>query len=104
MNKIDSLLTDIKKELHSEPCIQEYLRLKSILEKDEGLSNLDKEVKLHQRLMCENRNNKEVFEKEKALYEKASKEFDSNPVVINYKNVKEEVYALLEEIKGVLEA
>lgn len=103
MNKIDSLLSDIKKELHSEPCVQEYLRLKSILEKDEDLSKLDKEVKLHQRAMCGNRSNKEVFEKEKDLYEKASKEFDSNPVVINYKNVKEEVYALLEEVKEALE-
>ena len=103
MNKIDSLLKDIKKELYSEPCIQEFLRLKSVIEKDEDLSKLDKEVRLHQRLMCENRNNKEVFEKEKALYEKASKEFDSNPVVINYKNVKEEVYALLEEVKEALE-
>ena len=103
MNKIDSLLKDIKNELYSEPCIQEYLRLKSVIEKDEDLSKLDKEVRLHQRLMCESRNNEEVFEKEKALYEKASKEFDSNPVVINYKNVKEEVYALLEEVKEALE-
>ena len=103
MNKIDSLLSEIKKELYSEPCIQEYLRLKEVIAKDEKLLALDKEVKLHQRLMCENRNNKEVFEKEKDLYEKANKEFDSNPVVVNFKNVKEEVYSLLNEVKGAIE-
>ena len=102
MDKIDLLLEDIKKEIYSEPYVQEYLRLKEVIKNDERLSRLEKEIRVHQKAMCDNKSNPEVLSKERDLYEKASLEFESDPIVKDYKIVKEEVYNLLAEVKGVL--
>lgn len=104
MDKIDSLLKDIKKDLSNDPTIKEYVHLRNIIQNDEYLLSLEKDIKKHQRAMCELRHNEEIFSKEKALYEKASQEFDANPIVKNYQIAKEEAFNLLNEIKGVLEA
>lgn len=103
MNRIDELLKEIKVEIESESYVQEYFRLRKLIESDDKLSKLDKEIKIHQKIMCENRNNKEVFDKENELYQKATLEFESNPIVKDYLIVKEEVLNLLNEMKGVLD-
>ena len=103
MDKIDLLLEDIKKEIYSEPYVQEYLRLKEVIKGDERLSRLEKEIRVHQKAMCDNKSNPEVLSKERDLYEKAFLEFESDPIVKDYKIVKEEVYNLLAEVKGVLD-
>ena len=103
MDKIDSLLEDIKKEIASEPYVQEYLRLKEVIKNDERLSRLEKEIRVHQKAMCDNKHNPEILSKERDLYEKASLEFENDPIVKDYKIVKEEVYNLLAEVKGALD-
>ena len=103
MTDIEKVTLDIKEELYSEECVKEYFRLKSIIENDEEINKLQEEVRVHQKAMCENMNNDEIYFKEKALYEEAHSKLDSNPIVINFNNVKEEVTNLLRMIKEAIQ-
>lgn len=103
MNNFDNALENVKNELYSEPLVKEYFRIKSIVESDEEIISLEKNVKEHQKKMCENINSDEVYLKEKNLYEKAVKSLNSHPVYSNYLKLKEEILLLLNEIKEVLE-
>ena len=103
MDKIDSLLKEIKVDMNSLPIVKEYFRLREAIQNDERLSSLDKEIKVHQKKMCSNKDNEEVLSKEREVYEKLTIEYESDPLIKNYKQVKDEVYALLYEVKGVLD-
>lgn len=103
MDKIDSLLLDIKKEIYSEPCVKEYFRLKDAISKDKKLCALEEEIRLHQKAMCENKDNDVVFQKEMELYNKAIVKFEANPIIKNFNVVKEEVFSLLNEVRGEFE-
>lgn len=102
MNKIDELISSISEELKQEECVKQYFYCKNIVEKDEELKKLDSEVRFHQKEMCKNKNNHDVFEKEKALYEELKNKLDKNPILINYQIAKDEVFSLLVDIKNVL--
>lgn len=103
MKSVEEALQDVKEELLKDPLVEEYFRLKSIIENDENLTKLDKEVRDHQKKMCESMSNEEIYLKEKALYEKKNEELLSNPIYQNYQNVKEEVISLLNQIKETLQ-
>ena len=102
MNKIDELLKEVNDKLLEEPCVKEYFRLKEVIEKDEKLAQLDKDIRTHQKLMCENQDNDEIYFKEKALYESLLKEMEENPIYQNFNEVKKEVNALLMDIRDIL--
>ena len=102
MNKIDELISSVREELKQEECVKQYFYYKNIVENDEELKKLDSEVKFHQKEMCKNKNNPDVFEKEKALYEELKNKLDNNPILINYQIAKDEVFSLLVDIKNVL--
>lgn len=102
MDDINALVLDIKKELYDDSTIKEFLRLKALIEKDEELLKLNKEMKAHQRKMCENLNNDEIYLKEKDSYESLKAKLDSNPLIINYSVLKEEVIRILSEVKDAI--
>ena len=102
MNNFDELLVEVKNEIMNEECVKEYFRLKQILDSDESLKSLDKEMKAHQKKMCENKDNDEIYLKEKSLYDSLKSQIENNPVWQNFQTVKEEVYSLLVDIKNVL--
>ena len=102
MNKIDELLSSLKKELYNEECVKEYFYYKKLVENDPGIKVLDEQVRFHQKEMCKNKDNDEIYFKEKEIYEELKKQFDSNPVLINYQIVKDEVFSLLVDIKKLL--
>ena len=102
MNKIDELISSISDELKQEECVKQYFYYKNIVENDEELKKLDSDVRFHQKEMCKNKNNPDVFEKEKALYEELKDKLDNNPILINYQIAKDEVFSLLVDIKNVL--
>lgn len=103
MNNLDLLLSEIKEEINNEPCVKEYYRLKQVIKEDTELSKLDKDIKLLQKKMCENRKNEEVFSSLKKEYDSKAIEFETNPIVINYKISEEEVKNYLLQVKNVLE-
>ena len=102
MNNLDDLISSINEELHQEECVKQYLYYKNLIENDESLKQLDFDVRFHQKEMCKNKNNPEVYAKEKAIYEELKNKLDNNPILINYQIAKEEVYSLLVDIKNVL--
>ena len=102
MNNLDELISSINDELKQEECVKQYFYYKNIVESDEALKQLDSDVKFHQKEMCKNKNNPEVYAKEKAIYEELKNKLDENPILINYQIAKEEVYSLLVDIKNVL--
>ena len=52
--------------------------------------------------MCRNKDNDEVYFKEKTIYEELKQKFNNNPVLINYQIAKDEVFSLLVDIKKLL--
>ena len=102
MSKIDELISSLKDELFNEECVKTFLFYKKLVDENEELKALDSEVKFHQKEMCKNKENNELYLKEKALYEEAKSRFDNNPILINYQIAKDEVFSLLVDIKQVL--
>ena len=102
MNDFDIALSKFKDELFNEQCVKEYFYYKNLVDKDESIKKLDEEARFHQKEMCKNKDNNEVYFKEKALYEETKNKLDNNPILINYKIAKEEVFSLLVDIKHIL--
>ena len=102
MDKIEESLQKVKKELFNNPSVKEYFRLKDIVKNDKTINELNKEIKLHQKLMCQNKNNDEIYFKEKELYESNLKLLESNPIYVNFNEIKEEVNVLLVEVRDTL--
>lgn len=102
MDNIDELLSSLKKELFNEDCVKEYFYYKNLVEKDTSLKELDEQVRFHQKEMCKNKDNNEIYFKEKAIYEDLKSQLDNNPILINYQIAKDEVFSLLVDIKHIL--
>ena len=102
MNRIDELLSSLKEELQNEECIKQYFYYKNLVEKDASLKALDEEVRFHQKEMCRNKDNNEVYFKEKAIYEELKNKLDQHPILINYQIAKDEVFSFLVDIKNLL--
>ena len=102
MNSFDELISSLKEELYNEECVKEYFYYKQIVENDSSIKELDEQVRFHQKEMCRNKDNDEVYFREKAIYEELKKKFDNNPVLINYQIARDEVFSLLVDIKKLL--
>jgi len=102
MSKIDDLILSISEELKQEECVKQYFYYKNIIENDKELKTLGEQMKFHQKEMCKNKNNPDVYNKEKALFEEYKNKIDNNPILMNYQIAKDEVFSLLVDIKNVL--
>ena len=102
MSDFDKALRELKDELLNEQCVKEYFYYKSLVENDETIKKLDEDVRFHQKEMCRNKNNNELYFKEKAIYEELKNKLDSHPILANYQIAKDEVFSLLVDIKNIL--
>ncbi len=102
MTELEDKLLKLKKELYSDPTVMEYFRLKKLIESDESLNILDKEIKELQRKVCSEIHQSKNTEDAKRLNTLLQK-FNSNPVIINYNKLYLEVKDLLREISETLE-
>lgn len=102
MNNLEQLLNKVNDEILNEECVKEYFRLKKIIGEDDEILDLEKNAQKHQKLMCQNKNNDEIYFKEKELYEKYSSELENNPIVQNFNFIKKEVNSLLIDIRDFL--
>ena len=89
-NELELHLEELKKELDNSPVVQEYLSLKNALENDEELKRMREEIA---RLTNDNK----IEEKESLLAI-----YNSHPIVVNYNQAREEIVALLKQIKDIL--
>ena len=88
MNKVIELTYELKKELDELPLFQEYRRIKSLADNSIELKELKQEI-------VKSSSNKE---ENKRLIEK----YNSHPLVVNYLSIRDEVVALLTQIKDIL--
>ena len=102
MNRIDELLSSLKEELQNEECVKQYFYYKNLVDNDPSLKELDEQVRFHQKEMCRNKDNNDVYFKEKAIYEELKNKLDNNPILINYQIARDEVFSLLVDIKNLL--
>lgn len=102
MSNLETCINDLKEELFNEECVKEYFSYKNIVDSNRELKELDEKMRFHQKEMCKNKDNEEIYYREKALYDELKNEFENNPILINYQIAKEEVFSLLVDIKQVL--
>ena len=91
MDKILELTKELKEEINKLPEMQEYLRLKELLEKDNELADLRKE-------MARLANIGKIKERDNLL-----KIYNSHPLVNNYYAAKEEIEKILNTIKTIIQ-
>lgn len=91
MDEVVELAKTLKQEIDKLPEMQEYLRLKSLLEKDEELATMRSEIARLQ-------NEGKTKEKENLLAI-----YNSHPLVNNFYIAKEEVTNLLSSISQILQ-
>ena len=102
MISFEEALKEAEEKLFEEPIIKEYFRLKTIIDNDKELQDLDKEMRQHQKRMCEFENDDKIYFFEKTQYEKCLKEIENNPIYIDFKEVQKEVGALLKEVRNAI--
>ncbi len=90
MDKIIGSAKALREDIDSLPEVQEYYRLKALMESDEELKRLRGEIA---RLTNKNK----IEEKQNLL-----KIYNSHPLVNNYNLAKEEVKAILLTIKNII--
>jgi len=97
MNKeIDEAIESIKDDLLNDPLINRYLELEELISSSESLNSLKKEINYLKK--CN------INEEEKIKYKNLLKQYNNNPLVTEFRNVSDEVFNLLEEIKEELES
>ncbi len=77
--------------------------LKKQIEENKEIQELDKEVRKHQKAMCQNKDNDDIYLKEKELYETLLAKLESHPLYQNYIIAKQDAEDVLLEIKENLE-
>ena len=90
MNNTDEAIKELATELYALPEVKEFLRLKESLEKDKELKEMRQEI-----ARLTNEGKKEEHNNLLSVY-------NSHPLVVNYLALREEVIALLSQIKDIL--
>lgn len=95
MDKVLNTAEELKKYLYDLPEVKEYFVLLKAFEEDETLISLRNEII---NLETNFRNGEDVVDQMK----KAKAQYESNPLVVNYRESHKTVIALLEEIKKII--
>lgn len=83
--------------------VQNYLNLKKILDNDENIQLLLKQIKQLQKQLKENVNNDySSYLRNKKELEKKKKLFFDNPLIINYLQAQKECIDIFEQINEIL--
>ena len=90
MNKTNEALLELSEELYKLPEIKEFLQLKEAVEKDAELKAMRIEI-----ARLTNEGKKEEHDNLLSVY-------NSHPLVVNYLAMRDEVVALLTQIKDIL--
>jgi cell fate (sporulation/competence/biofilm development) regulator YmcA (YheA/YmcA/DUF963 family) len=92
---IELKIETLKHDILDEPLIKKYLIIKNLYNSSSKISTLKKRLAKLQK--CS------VSEEEKEEYYKLMKEYNEDSLVIEFKNISDEVCDFLEEIKKELE-
>ena len=89
MDKILEKANELKNALNNTKEFKEYLRVKELYETSDDVNALLTEMKHY-------KGNPEMLEK-------VTKEYNAHPLVVNYKEARQEVESILRVIKDILE-
>lgn len=103
MSDVKSSLQELKSELISLPLMQEFLRLRKLLHQDETISKLQIELKEAQKKLSKSVYDDGQYFACKKVYDSLNAKLHSNPLYVDYLELRSEVVSLLQEIKDQLE-
>lgn len=96
-------LTQLREALFDQEEVKRYFALKRAIEADTELMQTNELLRFHQKEMSKNLHDAAKYASEKALFEQYSKAYQNHPLVVNYEACKIEVYALLSQLKNILQ-
>lgn len=102
--RIIELVENINDDLKEYECIKEYRKLKALIDKDEYIKNLKKEIDNAKKNLVHEIRDINSYSLAKDHYLSLKKQFDEHPLIKNYLTVKEECYDLLKEVATILSA
>lgn len=103
-NKLEDKLLELKDELYNLKEIQEFLKLKQLIENDKYINKLKKEIKEYQINLAKlQKENSPLISETKEEYLKLLNTYRSNTVVTMYETSFEEVSSLIFNIKDIIE-
>ncbi len=88
-------IKELQNDILDEPLIKKYIVLKEIYDNSIELKSLRNKIK--------SLKNCHIKDEEKVEYYRILKEYNNNPLVIEFKNVSDDVCNFLEEIKKEIE-
>ncbi len=101
--ELDEQLEKVKELIYKEPVVIEFLAIRERIANDVYLKALVEKINEHKKLMSQNIDNDSTYFDEKDQYEKLQKEYETNPMVVNYNSLREEVASLLSQIHDILQ-
>lgn len=102
-NNFEQAVAKLKTIIDEEPLIVEYRRLKTLIENDEEIKEIQEKVVFYQKEMCKKMDDDEKYLHAKEEYEKYEKVYRNHPLVINFKELQQDVFEFLNEIKQILQ-
>lgn len=94
-NKLLVDVSSLKEEVYNNPIVKNYISLKNAIKNDVILNKIVNEMKFLKK--CK------MSDEEIERFNKLKEEYDNYPLIVNFKNSKEEVKIYFEEIKVELD-
>lgn len=105
VSSLDEALQQLQEVLHDTKEYQNYHKLRSFIDANPSYVQREEELKLMQKDMVQFLNDQRYddYQATKRNYEQLKQEFDSDPAVVQYQLVKEDLNDLLIEIAQLIE-
>ena len=101
-NEIKESLMALKEALYNDDDVKQYLALKDAISKDNYLVEIKKQLKNLHDDICHHKDDEVIHAQLLSQYKQLEKEYDENEIVIQYREFKKSVDAILKEIAGCL--
>ncbi len=102
MDKINELALQINRQLLAEDLIKEYLKLEEKVANKYDLVQIEKDIKELQKIVVASKNQNDDFNSYEQMYQDKLNQFNDNPLLANYLNLKEEVNNYLQMIATMI--
>jgi len=102
-NDFDIKLNELSSSIQELPEVRQFYELRQTILADPVLMRLDRLKRFHQRQMATSMHLEQSYQKHKRLYQTYESKYDRHPLVVNYMQVRETVYQLLQQIKAIIE-
>lgn len=102
MNDFEKQLQKVKELLYNEPIVVEYMKLKQAVSESDELKQMNEKIVALQKEMTLNVHNPKYHAECKLEYEKLLNEYNTHPLVTNFRQAEQGVENLLNQIRDIL--